>query len=90
MNDLIVYERSSDGWGAYAPDLPVLGVVGRTLKETKRLIREAIEFHLEDMRRLVIQFQTPIHKQNRSTWREPAVELPCNELKAESWELKHA
>jgi len=47
---LIVYEKSSNGWGAYAPDLPGLGVVAATLEETKRLIREAIEFHLEGMR----------------------------------------
>ena len=50
MKYLIVYEKSSDGWGAYAPDLPGLGVVGRTLQATKQLIREAIEFHLEGMR----------------------------------------
>ena len=47
---LIVYEKSSNGWGAYAPDLPGLGVAGQTLEETKQLIREAIEFHLEGMR----------------------------------------
>lgn len=50
MTYLIVYEKSSRGWGAYAPDLPGLGVVGQSLKETKRLIREAIEFHLEGIR----------------------------------------
>ena len=47
---LIVYEKSRDGWGAYAPDLPGLGVAAETLEETKQLIREAIEFHLEGMR----------------------------------------
>ncbi len=50
MTCLIVYEKSSNGWGAYAPDLPGLGVAGRTLQETKQLIREAIEVHLEGMR----------------------------------------
>jgi predicted RNase H-like HicB family nuclease len=50
MKYLIVHEKSSDGCGAYAPALPGLGVVGRTLEETKQLIREAIEFHLEGMR----------------------------------------
>jgi predicted RNase H-like HicB family nuclease len=50
MTYLIVYEKSSNGWGAYAPDLPGLGVAAETLDETKRLIREAIEFHLEGMR----------------------------------------
>jgi len=50
MTYLIVYEKSSNGWGAYAPDLPGLGVAAATLDETKRLIREAIEFHLEGIR----------------------------------------
>ena len=50
MKYLIVYEKSGNGWGAYAPDLPGLGVVGRTLEETKQLVREAVEFHLEGMR----------------------------------------
>ena len=50
MKYLVVYEKSANGWGAYTPDLPGLGVVGSTLDETKQLIREAIEFHLEGMR----------------------------------------
>lgn len=32
------------------PDLPGLGVAGATLEETKELIREAIDFHLEGMK----------------------------------------
>jgi len=50
MRYLVVYEKSQTGWGAYAPDLPGLGVAGNTLDEVKGLIREAIEFHLEGMR----------------------------------------
>lgn len=50
MRYLVVYEKSPTGWGAYAPDLPGLGVAGNTLGEVKGLIREAIEFHLEGMR----------------------------------------
>jgi len=48
---VVIYERSKDGWGAYVPDLPGLGVVGGTLEETKQLIREGIEFHLEELRK---------------------------------------
>lgn len=51
MTYLIVYEKSSNGWGAFAPDLPGLGVAAETLEQTKQLIREAIEFHLEGLRR---------------------------------------
>ncbi len=47
---LVIYEMSTTGWGAYAPDLPGLGVAGTTLDEVKELIREAMEFHLEGMR----------------------------------------
>jgi predicted RNase H-like HicB family nuclease len=50
MKYLVVYEKSSSGWGAYAPDLPGLGVAGKTMDEVRRLIREAVEFHLEGMR----------------------------------------
>jgi len=50
MKYLIVYEKSATGWGAYAPDLPELGVAGATLDEVKQLIREAVDFHLEGMR----------------------------------------
>jgi predicted RNase H-like HicB family nuclease len=50
MKYLVIYERSSSGWGAYVPDLPGLGVAGATLEEVKQLIREAMDFHLEGMR----------------------------------------
>jgi predicted RNase H-like HicB family nuclease len=51
MKYLVIYEKSKTGGGAYAPDLPGLGVAGRTLDEVKELIRETMEFHLEGMRR---------------------------------------
>ena len=47
---LVIYEKSQDGWGAYVPDLPGLGVVGDTLDEVKELIREGIDFHIEGLR----------------------------------------
>ncbi len=50
MKYLVVYEKSDTGWGAYVPDLPGLGVAGKTLDETKQLIREAIDFHVEGMK----------------------------------------
>ena len=51
MKYLVIYEKSQTGWGAYVPDLPGLGVVGSSLDETKQLIREAIEFHIEGMKK---------------------------------------
>jgi predicted RNase H-like HicB family nuclease len=50
MKYLVIYEKSETGWGAYAPDLPGLGVAAEILDEAKELIREAIDFHLEGMR----------------------------------------
>jgi len=50
MKYLVIYEKSASGWGAYAPDLPGLGVVAETLEEAKELIREAVDFHLEGLR----------------------------------------
>ncbi len=46
----VVFEKTSNGWSAYAPDLPGLGVAGATIEETKRLLREGIEMHIEGMR----------------------------------------
>ncbi len=43
----VIYERAQDGgWGAYAPDLPGLGVVGDTIEEAETLIREGISLHI--------------------------------------------
>jgi len=50
MRFAAVFERTSTGWSAYAPDLPGLGVAGDTIDETRQLLREAIEMHIEDLR----------------------------------------
>ena len=63
MKYLVIYEKSPEGWGAYAPDLPGLGVAGSTLDEVKELIREAMEFHLDGMR----QHGDPIPAPNATT-----------------------
>ncbi|MGC1870165.1 MAG: type II toxin-antitoxin system HicB family antitoxin [Acidobacteriaceae bacterium] len=50
MKYTVIYEKSTTGYGAYVPDLPGLGVVGKTLDDTKKLIREGIEAHIQVMR----------------------------------------
>ena len=50
MRYAIVIERAGHNYGAYVPDLPGCVAVGDTFEETRREIREAIEFHLEGMR----------------------------------------
>jgi predicted RNase H-like HicB family nuclease len=42
-----IYEKTATGYSAYAPDLPGCITTGPTLEETERLMKEAIEFHLE-------------------------------------------
>jgi predicted RNase H-like HicB family nuclease len=52
MKYYVVYERADDGgWGAYAPDVPGVGVVGESRDEARDLIRSAIEMQLEELRR---------------------------------------
>ena len=46
---LVIFEKSSTGYGAYVPDLPGCFSTGATREETKRNIQEAIELHLEVM-----------------------------------------
>ena len=50
MQYLVVIEQGPSSFGAYAPDLPGCVAVGETRAEVKKLIHEAIEFHVEGMR----------------------------------------
>lgn len=49
---LIVIEREGETWGAYAPDLPGLGVAASNREEVERLVREAVESHVNLLREL--------------------------------------
>jgi predicted RNase H-like HicB family nuclease len=46
----VIFEKGPTSYSAYIPDLPGCVAAGKTLKETQRLIREAIELHLQGMR----------------------------------------
>lgn len=46
----IVIEKAKANYGGYVPDLPGCVATGDTVEETERLLREAIELHLEGMR----------------------------------------
>jgi predicted RNase H-like HicB family nuclease len=46
----VIFEKSSNGWGAFVPDLPGCVALGFTLDETTTLIREALGQHLAAMR----------------------------------------
>jgi len=50
MRYLVIVEKGQAGFGAYVPDLPGCVAAASSRKEVVRLIREAIELHLEDLR----------------------------------------
>jgi predicted RNase H-like HicB family nuclease len=46
----VVIEKAPNNYSAYVPDLPGCISTGKTVEETLRNIRDAIEFHIEGMR----------------------------------------
>ena len=49
MRYAIVVEEGANSYGAYVPDLPGCVAAAETREEVVHLIREAIQFHLEEM-----------------------------------------
>lgn len=50
MRYTVIVEQGAASWGAYVPDLPGCVAAGETRDEVLRLIREAVEFHIEGLR----------------------------------------
>ena len=50
MRYTIIIERGPDNFSAYAPDFPGCVAAAKTEDETIRLMKEALEMHVEDMR----------------------------------------
>ena len=50
MRYAVVIEKGTTSFGAYVPDLPGCVAVGKTIAEVKKLIAEAVPFHLEGLR----------------------------------------
>lgn len=46
----IVIEKAASNYAAYVPDLPGCVATGATIEETERLLRGAIELHLQGMK----------------------------------------
>jgi predicted RNase H-like HicB family nuclease len=65
----VVFEQAESNWAAYVPDLPGCITTGKTLQETERNIREAIQGHLQTLR----EFGDPIL---RPTTRAKVIEIP--------------
>ena len=49
MEYVVIFEKGENNYGAYVPDLPGCAVVGETLEDVRRLIAEAIDFHIEGL-----------------------------------------
>jgi len=49
MKYLYIIEKGKNNFSAYVPDLPGCAAAGKTKAETEKLIKEAIEFHIEGM-----------------------------------------
>ena len=47
---LVIYERGERNWSAYVPDLPGCVAAGDTRAQVARLIKEAMEFHIDGLR----------------------------------------
>jgi predicted RNase H-like HicB family nuclease len=49
MRYLVVVEKGNNGYGAYVPDLPGCVAAASSRAEVLKLIREAIEFHIQGL-----------------------------------------
>jgi predicted RNase H-like HicB family nuclease len=58
---LVLFEKSTTGFGAYAPDLPGCVATGRTLQETKERMTKAIQMNLSAMREDGDEIPPPSH-----------------------------
>jgi len=45
----VIFERAENNWAAYVPDLPGCITTGKTLEETERNIREAVQGHVQTL-----------------------------------------
>ena len=49
MKYLVLFEKTKTGYSSYSPDLPGCASVGKTIAETEKNMKEAIEFHIEGL-----------------------------------------
>lgn len=50
MKYAVIIEAGAGNYSTYVPDLPGCITTGRTLEGVKRVMREAIAFHIEGLR----------------------------------------
>lgn len=47
---LVIIENSGTSFGASSPDLPGCVAIAKTRREVKKLMKEAIKFHIEGLK----------------------------------------
>ena len=47
----VIIEKADSNYSAYSPDLPGCAATGQTVKETILRMRDAIQFHIEGLKR---------------------------------------
>ena len=60
MKYLAVIEKGPRSYGAYVPDLPGCVAAAKTLREVRKLIRDAIRLHVEDLRQRGLPIPKPV------------------------------
>ncbi len=58
----VIIEKAKDNYSAYSPDLPGCVATGQTVKETLPRMREAIELHVEGLKREGLAIPEPSTK----------------------------
>ena len=67
---LIVIEETSTGYSAYSPDLPGCIATGTTRDRVEREMHNAIEFHLDGLRRAGEPIPAPHSQASYCEWSE--------------------
>jgi predicted RNase H-like HicB family nuclease len=49
MRYAIIIEKGKRNYSAYAPDVPGCVAAAKTVRQTRKLMKEALEFHFEGM-----------------------------------------
>lgn len=70
MKYAVIYEKSSNGWGAFVPDLPGCVALGFTLEETEELYAKPSSSTSRRCARMVIRY---LNRPTRwACWRSPS------------------
>ena len=60
MKYAVVIEKTENDFGAYVPDLPGCVAVADSLEAVERMIREAIQFHIEGLKQDGLPIPPPV------------------------------